>query len=64
MSEKPAQSKLRILVAFLLTASITMIGGAVWMIATDRGAPVFVAVGGAMLAAFASVIASQIRKRP
>lgn len=64
MSEKPSQSKLRILVAFLLTASITMIGGAVWMIATDRGAPVFVAVGGAMLAAFASVIASQIRKRP
>lgn len=64
MSDKPSASKLRMLVAFLLAASVTMIGGAVWMIATDRGAPVFVAVGGALLAAFASIIASQIKKTP
>ena len=64
MSDKPSPSKLRILVAFMLAASVTMIGGAVWMIATDRGAPVFVAVGGSLLAAFAAIIASQIRKKP
>ena len=64
MSDKPSPSRLRLLVAFLLAASVTMIGGAVWMIATDRGAPVFVALGGAMLAAFASIIASQTRKKP
>jgi hypothetical protein len=63
MSDKPSPSKLRILVAFLLAASITMIGGAIWMIATDQGAPVFVAVGGSILGAFAAIIASQIKKK-
>lgn len=63
MSDKPSSSKLRMLVAFLLAASVTMIVGAVWMIATDRGAAVFVAVGGALLAALASIIASQDKKK-
>lgn len=63
MSDKLSPSKLRILVAFLLAASVTMIGGAVWMIATDQGAPVVVALGGSMFAAFAAVIASQLKKK-
>ena len=63
MSDKPSSSTLRILVAFLLAASVTMIAGAVWMIATDRGAPVFVAVGGSMLGAFAAILASRIKKK-
>ena len=62
MSNKPSPSALRILMAFMLAAPVTMIDGAVWMIATDQGAPAFVAVGGSMLAAFATILASQIKK--
>lgn len=63
MSDKLSSSPLRILVAILLAASVTMIVAAVWMIATDQGAPVFVAVGGSMSGALAAILASQIRKK-
>jgi len=59
MSEKPTPSNLRFLVGIMLGASIALIGLAVWMIVNDEGAPVFVAVAGSMLAAFAAIIASQ-----
>ena len=64
MSEKPSASTLRLLVGLMLGASLVLIGIAVWMIVKDEGSPVFVAVAGSMLAAFAAIIASQARKKP
>ncbi len=64
MSEKPSPSTLRLLVGIMLGASLALIGLAVWMIVNDEGSPVFVAVAGSMLAAFASIIASQAKKKP
>lgn len=62
MSEKPSKSTLRLLVGLMLGASMTLIGIAVWMIVKDQGSPVFVALAGSMLAAFAAIIASQSKK--
>lgn len=62
MSETPSPKMLRLLVGIMLGCALALIGIAVWMIAKDEGAPVFVALGGSMLAAFASIIASQIKK--
>jgi len=62
MSEKPSKSTLRLLVGVMLGASMTLIGISVWMIVKDQGSPVFVAVAGSMLAAFAAIIASQSKK--
>lgn len=63
MSEKPSASTLRLLVGIMLGASLTLIGLSVWMIVKDEGSPVFVAVAGSMLAAFAAIIASQNNKK-
>ncbi len=62
MYEKPSPRMLRFLVGIMLGGALALIGIAVWMISRDEGSPVFVALGGAMLAAFASIIASQIKK--
>lgn len=64
MSGKPSPSSLRFLVGIMLGGSVALIGLAVWMIARNEGSPVFVAVGGSMLAAFAAIIAAQSRKKP
>jgi len=64
MENKPSPSRLQLIVAFMLAASLTLIGGAVWMIATDQGAPALVAAAGAMLAACAAIIGSKIKKKP
>jgi hypothetical protein len=64
MSEKPSPSALRLLVGLMIGGSLVLIACAVWMIATDKGAPVFVALAGSMLAAFAAIIGSQIQKKP
>ena len=64
MSGKPSASTLRLLVGIMLGGSVTLIGIALWMIYKDEGSAVFVAVAGSMLAAFASIIASQIKKTP
>jgi hypothetical protein len=64
MSEKPAASPLRLIVGILIGAAVGLIAIAVWQIANDEGAPVFVAVAGAMLAALAAVLAGQIKKTP
>ncbi len=63
MSEKPSPSNLRFLVGVMLGGSLALIGLAVWMIAKDEGSPVFVAVAGSMLAAFAAIIAAQGKKK-
>ena len=63
MSDKQSPSNHRFLVGIMLGGSIVLIGLAVWMIVNDEGAPVFVAVGGSMLAAFAAIIASQGKKK-
>jgi len=63
MSEKPSASTLRLLVGLMLGASIALIAISVWMIVKDEGSPVFVAVAGSMLAAFAAIIASQTRNK-
>jgi hypothetical protein len=63
MSEKPSASTLRLLVGVLLGASIALIALAVWMTVRDQGSPVFVAVAGSMLAAFAAIIASQSKPK-
>ena len=62
MLEKPAARSPRFLVGVMLGASLALIVLAVWMIKKDEGSPVFVAVAGSMLAAFAAVIASQSKK--
>lgn len=64
MPEKPAKSPLRLLVGVMLGGSLALIGIAVWMIVKDEGSPVFVAVAGSMLAAFAAIIAAQSKKAP
>lgn len=58
------QIPLRLLVGIMLGGSLTLIGIAVWMIIKDEGSPVFVAVAGSMLAAFAAIIAAQSKKAP
>lgn len=63
MSEKPSASTLRLLVGIMLGGSLALIGIAVWMIVKDQGSPVFVALAGSMLAAFAAIIASQSNKK-
>jgi len=63
MSDKPTKSPIRFLIGTMLGAAVVLIGIAVWMIVNDEGAPVFVAVAGSMLAAFAAVLASQSGKR-
>lgn len=63
MSRKPAASTLRLLIGVLLGGSIALIGIAVWMIVKDQGSPVFVAVAGSLLAAFAAVLAAQSSKK-
>ena len=63
MSETPSPSTLRLLVGILLGASATLIGIAVWMITKHEGSPIWVALGGSMLACVAAVIASQTRKK-
>ena len=63
MSEKPSASTIRLLVGIMLGASLALIGLAVWMIVKDEGSPVFVALAGSMLAAFAAIIASQSNKK-
>lgn len=65
MSDKPSAvlRSLRILALVALVASLAcMIYGA-WMMATDEGAPVAVFMAGAMLGAFASVLAARLKKR-
>lgn len=63
MSRKPNASTLRLLVGVMIGASLTLIGISVWMIANDEGSPVFVALGGSMLGAFAAIIASQSKTK-
>jgi|GEM_PF-6422107 len=63
MSEKPSASPLRLLVGIMLGASLALIGLAVWMIAKDEGSPVFVALAGSMLAAFAAILGTQTNKK-
>ncbi len=63
MSGKPSPSTLRLLVGIMIGASLALIGLAVWMIANDQGSPVFVALAGSMLGAFAAVLASQSNKK-
>ena len=63
MADKPPASVLRILIILMLVGSLACIGGGAWLMATDQGAPVFVLLGGAMLGAFASIIAGQLKKR-
>lgn len=65
MSDKPSAvlRSLRILALVALVASLAcMIYGA-WMMATDEGAPLAVFMAGAMLGAFASVLAARLKKR-
>jgi hypothetical protein len=63
MSDKPSPSNLRFLVGIMLGGSVALIGLAVWMIVKDEGSPVFVALAGSMLGAFAAIIASQGKKK-
>ena len=63
MSEKPSASTLRLLVGIMIGGSIALIALAVWMIVRDEGSPVFVALAGSMLGAFAAIIASQSRPK-
>lgn len=63
MSEKPSASPLRLLVGILLGASLVLIGLAVWMIVKDEGSPVFVALAGSMLAAFAAILGSRSNRK-
>jgi hypothetical protein len=64
MSKKPLPFSHRLLVAFMAAASVTLIGGAVWMISTHRGEPVFVFFVGSMLGAIAAIIGSHTKKKP
>jgi hypothetical protein len=59
MYEKPSASTLRLLVGIMIGGSVALIGLAVWMVVKGEGSPVFVAAAGSMLAAFATIIASQ-----
>ena len=59
MSGKPSASNLRLLVGIMLGGSIALIALAVWMIVKDQGSPVFVALAGSMLGAFAAIIAAR-----
>ncbi|SOB86456.1 hypothetical protein SAMN06297144_1561 [Sphingomonas guangdongensis] len=62
MAEQPGVPTSRFLVGIMLGAALALIALAVWMIATDRGSPVFVAVAGSMLASFAAIVAAQAKK--
>lgn len=64
MSRSPTKSPIRFIVGIMLGAAAMLIAIAVWMIVNDKGAPVFVALAGAMLGAFAAVLASQSAKKP
>lgn len=63
MSNSPTKSPIRFIVGIMLGAATMLIAIAVWMIVNDKGVPVFVALAGAMLGAFAAVLASQISKK-
>jgi hypothetical protein len=63
MSVGPSPSKLRIAVIVLLAGALVMVGCTVWMMATDQGAPVFLPLGGAMLAMIASLLAGRMKKK-
>ncbi len=63
MVRKQTGSFSRFLVGLMLGASLALIALAVWMIAKDKGSPVFVAVAGAMLASFAGITAAQSKKK-
>lgn len=63
MSEKPPASAVRLLIGIMIGGSLALIGLAVWMIVQDEGSPVWVALGGSMLGAFAAIIASQSNKK-
>ena len=63
MSKKFSHSALRLVVALLLAGALVSIASAVWLIATDQGAPIWIALAGAMMAALASIFASQIKKK-
>jgi biotin transporter BioY len=52
----------RFLVGVMLGAALGLIAIAIWMIVKDEGSPVFVAVAGSFLAAFAAILASQSGK--
>ena len=62
MSKTPSAATLRLIVGIMIGAAVGLIAIAVWQIANDEGAPVFVALAGAMLAALAGVLASQSKK--
>ncbi|NJC32740.1 ABC-type Fe3+-siderophore transport system permease subunit [Sphingomonas jejuensis] len=63
MPEGPSARVPRFLVGVILGAAVALIGLAVWMIVKNEGAPVFVAVAGSMLAAFAAILSSQSKKK-
>lgn len=63
MSTKPSSSTIRLLIGVMLGASFALIALAVWMIARDEGSPVFVAVAGSLLGAFAAVLASRSKTK-
>ncbi|MES2862349.1 MAG: hypothetical protein V4701_12825 [Pseudomonadota bacterium] len=62
MSETPSPKTLRFLVGIMLGCALALIGIAVWMIAKDEGSPIWIALAGSMLAAFAAIIAAQSKK--
>jgi biotin transporter BioY len=59
-----SRSPLRLLIGIMLGAALGLIALAVWMIVTDQGAPVWVALGGSMLALAASIVSTQSKKKP
>lgn len=63
MAEAPGARGSRFLVGVMVGASLTLVALAIWMIQAKRGAPVFVAVAGSILAAVAAVLAVQARKK-
>ncbi len=63
MPATPSPSTLRLLAGIMIGASVTLIGIALWMIFKHEGSPVFVAVAGSMLAAFAAVIGSRAKNK-
>lgn len=62
MSKVPKVSPLRTVVFILLMGAVLMLGSSAWLMATDGGAPVFLPVGGGLLALLASLLASKLRK--
>lgn len=64
MAGKPSASSVRLLVGILIGASLALISLAVWMVVTDEGSPVFVALAGSMLGSFAAIMAAKNDKKP